>query len=217
MINFYFVRHAESEANIDTRNIIGGHNLSCKLTPTGIEQAVALGTRFKTESKNFDIAYSSTATRTRETARIVLETAGYNFDLNLTPDLLELGSGDWEGKSRNIYQRPDVRSALDTNNWKFVPGDLIKGESQSDVAKRMIRWTQAKISQYKQMPNEFNILVFSHGLAIGMMLTELMGWDRRTAYKIRIDNTSITHLSYDTNELLLSMLYFGDTSHYSLM
>ncbi|CAH6419878.1 Hypothetical protein HVR_LOCUS957 [uncultured virus] len=38
-VNFYFIRHEESEANIDTRNIIGGQNLTVPLTNKGKAQA----------------------------------------------------------------------------------------------------------------------------------------------------------------------------------
>ncbi len=40
--------------------------------------------------------------------------------------LLEQSHGDWVGLSRDIYNRSDIRSALDTNNWEYVSGDIVK-------------------------------------------------------------------------------------------
>jgi broad specificity phosphatase PhoE len=202
MLHFYYIRHAESETNIDTNNRIGGHNLDTNLTPLGIEQSKLLGQRLK----NIDIVYSSTAIRTQKTAQISLNTS-----MILDADLLEQYQGDWTGKSRSIYDRSDVRLALDADNWNFVPGDIVKGESHCDVAKRMTQWLYKKIDQYQGRQDDLHICIFSHGLAIKYMLTELMNWDKPSAYKIIINNTSVTHLVY--NGTKLSLADFNNTNH----
>lgn len=52
-INFYLIRHAESEANVesdanvDTRDLIGGHSINVRLTEKGIKQATSLGMQLK--------------------------------------------------------------------------------------------------------------------------------------------------------------------------
>lgn len=43
----------------------------------------------------------------------------YKGCLHRSPTLLEQTAGAWEGKSGNIYQRLDVRYALDTNGITF--------------------------------------------------------------------------------------------------
>jgi len=216
-INFYFIRHAESEANIDTRNIIGGRNIGVPLSHEGVKQAEALGYQLKNEGIVFNNVFTSTALRTQDTAKIVLSIMGYTDNINTSSDLLEQGAGDWEGQSREIYNRPDVRYSLDRDNWNYVPGDNQPGESQSMVARRMIQWLNQPLSYYGQFPGVWNIAVFTHGLAIKFLMAQLLNLNRNTAYKIPIDNTSVTLLQFVNGQLILPMKRSNDTSHYSFI
>lgn len=212
VFNLYFIRHAQSKANIDDKNTIGGINLYCELTPNGIEQAKALGASLKSKSKKFDAVYSSIATRAQQTASIVLDTMECDLPIYATSELLELYPGDFETESRDIYkENKDIRAALDEDNWNFVPGFRIKGESQYAVAKRMIQWINDRLKQYQNTEKDINLCIFSHGLAIKYMVAELMNWDRKTAFKLVVDNTSVTHISFDKSGL--SMKCFNNTDH----
>lgn len=215
IVNIYLVRHAESEANVDARNVIGGQNIGVHLTPKGEKQAYALGNEFINEGLNFDAAFTSMALRTQETAQITLGVMNYKGNIAAYPELLEQDPGDWEGQSRSIYDRPDVRLALDTDNWNFIPGDIRKGESQRMIGQRMVNWFMGIVDYYSQSPGTSNIVVFSHGLAIKYFLAELLNLPRSTAFMIHIDNTSVTYLQYINRKLVLPRL--NDTRHYSLI
>lgn len=91
-------------------------------------------------------------------------------------------------KSRTIYNRADVRLALDTDNWNYIPGDEQQGESQSMVAQRMIKWS----TYHSRSAINSNIAVFTHGLSIKFLLAEIQNLDRLTAYEMPIDNASVT-------------------------
>ena len=180
-VNFYFIRHAESTSNVDKRNLIGGNNWEVKLTSLGVKQAIALGKKFLKERVKFTEIYTSSAVRAKETARISLEILGYSGPRSETSRLLEQTQGGWNGKSKDIYKRLDVRKALDRDNWNYVPGDNIPGESSKMVADRMIFWLKEVLKNYSTDPNIHNIAVYSHGLAIKFMLAELADLDRKTA------------------------------------
>lgn len=217
IINFYFIRHAESLANIDTRNVIGGQNLLVDLSPLGKRQAVALGEKLEEEGVKFIAVYTSTALRTKETANLVLDILEYTGPVEATSQLLEQSAGGWEGKSRNIYQRPDVKAALDQDNWNYVPGDDEPGESKHQVAMRMIDWLNDTLDHFRQFPGNWNIAVFSHGLAIKFLFALLLNYPRNTAYKIPIDNTSVSQLRYVNGKLIHQVSRFNDISHLSLI
>jgi probable phosphoglycerate mutase len=201
-LNIYLIRHAESQANIDTRNLVNGLNLDSPLTEKGRTQALLLGKHLQKNNIKCDVAFSSHALRTRQTSKIVLDNMGYNGWCIVNESLIEQNSGDWEGISRDIYNRPDVRLALDTDNWNFIPGEVVFGESQNQVAERMFKTINKIVAHYSQYPYVQNIFVFTHSMAIKYMLAKIFKLDLPTAYKIECENTSITCLRFEHGHLI---------------
>lgn len=199
---FYFVRHGETEVNKEAIRI-GGESAWAELTDRGKDQARALGNHLK--SIKFDAYYTSDVIRTQQTARYFFE-ARENIYQKVTRDhlLTEQSQGDWEGRIRTEVYSPEIKSQL---GWAFIPGDRIKGESQQQVAERMVLWMKEKI---KEHPNQL-VFVFSHGLAIRYLVAEVLNLNRETAYTIPIDNTSITIIRCEDNTFSCPLL--NDTSH----
>jgi len=189
----YLIRHAETEVNV-IKDRIGGRSNWAELAKNGIAQAKTLGDKFKNEGITFDAVYSSTAIRTQQTARYCLEAMDQSLHgVELEPSIVELSQGDWEGKPRNnIYSRVDVREGLDNDCWNYVPGDNIKGESQAAVGQRMKVWLEQIVEKH----SKGGVAAFTHGLAIKYLLADLFDLDRTTAYKMPIDNTSVTIIRY---------------------
>ena len=126
--------------------------------------------------------------------------------------LVELGQGDFVGKSRSeIYSRTDVARGLDADTWNFVPGDCVKGESQAAVASRMKQWFDESVGKDRHG----RIVAFTHGVAIKAFLAEIFCFEKSTAWKIPIDNTSVTIVRCsDDGEI--SCVLQNDTSHLRL-
>lgn len=204
LVTFTLIRHAESKANASQENKIGGHNIETQLTERGKAQSEALGNYFMKNGVVFTAAYSSTAVRAKKTAEICFSKMGSELAVSIDDRLLEQSPGDWEGQSRDIYERKDVRLALDTDNWTYIPGDNIKGESQYMVAIRMKSWIKEKVAESMKKDIAQHIAVFTHGLAIKFLLAELLDLDRPTAYGKAnpIENASITQLCYSDGELV---------------
>lgn len=202
-VNIYFIRHAQSEANVDPRHLIGGKNLYVGLTDEGYRQARLLGHRLQVTC---DIAYSSHALRTQETARIVLDEIGYEGDLIIDKDLVERDQGDWQGRPRSLYQQPEVLRALAKDSWHFRPGDHRLGESESDVAHRMTRAIERIISDM----GEGNIFIFTHAHAIRCLLSV---WCNIPIKEIYIDNTSVTRLRVTNEEITCFDKWWNNTDH----
>jgi broad specificity phosphatase PhoE len=206
-LTFLFVRHAESEANIDLskEDRIGGHNSEVPLTENGKKQAKMLGEYFQKESIHFSEAYSSPAVRTLSTAAICFKEMGCNLEVKVDKRLHEQTHGDWDGLPRHdIYrEREDVINGLRDDNWGYVPGDKIKGESKTMVAKRMLKWLNEKNIGFNEDEENQYIAVFTHGLAIKFLLAELLNLDRATAYKDEVNpihNSSITEVCYQPHQ-----------------
>ncbi len=204
-MNIYLIRNAESEVNF--KKTVGGRSNSKKITKKGITQSKKLGARLK--KIKFNVIYCSPAIRTQQTAQFCLKAMGKSPNIiKLEPSLLELSQGDWEGKpKKQIYQRQDVVKALKKDCWNFVPGDTIKGESQAMVAKRMKKWLKQII---KKSPKG-NIAAFTHAYTIKYLLADLFNLDKTLAYKIPIDNTSITIIEYKDGKPICAVK--NDTSH----
>lgn len=218
-IDVYLIRHAESETNIKKHgDKIGGQNLNTLLTPDGEKQASMLGDYFKEKNFTFVEFYRSTAWRTQETARLCFEAMGYsNQQIEADEELLEFCAGSWEGQDRSIYQREDIRNGLLQDNWTYVPGDGLPnengkmGESQQMVAQRMQQWIERKVNECHKKGVK-SICIFTHGFAIKMFLTGTFGYKpRKLAFKIPVNNTSITHLSYGPS--MAKCLQFNATPH----
>lgn len=208
---FYLVRHAESEINIETTNQIAGQCNWAGITENGVKQSTKLGLKLR-GSGNFNAIYSSTAARAQQTARHCISAMGIDIRvedcIQLDPRLLEINPGDFCGKVRSeIYSRSDVRHALDSDPWNFIPGDDIKGESQSTVAVRMRSWFDEVASKH----THGRILAFAHGGALNIFLTEVLQTNKLEAFKFPIDNTSVTVVRF--NDEKISLVSRNDTSH----
>jgi broad specificity phosphatase PhoE len=205
------VRHAESEANAGP-NVICGQNIPNKVSALGKKQAQALGMFFKKEGVKFSGAYSSTAVRTQKTAKHCFSKMECKMELFTDPQLLERDAGDFAGLSRDIYKNDEtLKKSLQTDNWNFIPGYVNKGESQKQVAERMKKWIDCKVSEFGRSDKDQHIIVFTHGLAIKCLLAELLDLERSTVYQIPIDNASITQLLYQAGEIKVSMV--NNTDH----
>ncbi|MCB1136134.1 MAG: histidine phosphatase family protein [Chlamydiia bacterium] len=199
----WLVRHGQTDMNV--QDLVGGQSLALPINATGIRQSQLLGTRLSPIVETFDAFFASTALRTQQTAQNSIG----DQDLLLDAALCEQSQGDWEGKrtKKEVYGRQDVRLALDLDNWNFIPGDEIKGESQVMTARRMQKWVEAAAETY----NGQRVLAFTHGTATKVLLAEIFNWDRHQAYRLPIDNTSITVINYSEDKVDLVSL--NNTDH----
>ena len=206
MLDLLFIRHAESQGNVN-KHLIGGQSNHLLLTERGEEQAKRLGQRLKSEGITFDNVYSSVAVRAKETARIACEINGFSPErIAYSEKLVELSQGEWEGKVRKDIHTPEL---LDTirNSPDFIPPG---GESQKDVETRMYQWIEESLLQQVDSSPKL-IGIFSHGMAIKCLLRRLLNTDYHVPYFTVIHNTSLTRLRLINNNWLLERV--NDHAH----
>ena len=143
-IEFFFIRHGETDWNRDGR-LQGQHDVP--LNPLGRDQAAAAGRSLKHLLRARGIAdpatldfVASPLSRTRDTmerarAAMNLDPLAYRLDDRLK----ELSFGDWEGSKwpELKLRSPDLVKARKADKWGFVPPD---GESYAGLGDRLKPW-----------------------------------------------------------------------------
>jgi broad specificity phosphatase PhoE len=201
-LDLYLFRHAETKYNTDN-HLIGGQSNFLRLSERGKCQAKVLGERLVREGLQFDRIYSSTAERTKETARIVCDILGFPIErLVTTPELLELSQGDWEGKDRNETYTPEILAEMKNKHWDFKAPN---GESQRDVEKRVYSWIE---NNFIKKNEELTIGIFGHGVSTKCLLRRIMDSDPKLTYRICINNCSLSRIKY---------AFFGQYQGWSLI
>lgn len=187
MLDLYFIRHAQSERNLES-HLIGGRSENSPLSLRGIEQAKLLAERLSTEGIYFDRVYTSPAKRAYDTARIVCIKLNFPLgELKQDERLHELSQGDWEGQPRKEYHSPETIELMSEDPLNFTPPN---GESQKMVEERMY-----SIIEQLQGKDE-RIALFGHGLAIRCLVRRILESNPAHTYKMVTDNTSITRIGY---------------------
>lgn len=193
------IRHGESEVNVNPD--LMGQLSTVALTDKGRGQAKLLHDRFQKYGEKFDLIWSSPYTRAIDTAKIAI---GSDHGIHLADELREYDAGDWTGASRSTTLNEKIRLQMNYLNHAFQPP---KGESLNQVERRAASWLEENIlynsniiSYAENRKNNcikpLNIAIFSHGMTIKCLLHYIMGFDRTFTWKISIDNTSVTKLSF---------------------
>jgi uncharacterized phosphatase len=165
MRTLYFVRHGESEHNVD--GLFAG-DTDTPLTKRGKKQAKQAGQKAK--NLDIDLIISSPLARAYDTAKLMAQEIGYKPDKIILSNLLkERYYGTAEGT-------PYSADKDHLNNFEHYESD----EEIEARAKELLAWLQS-------LPAE-NILVVSHG-AIGRRLRQLLKPDYN--FYERIPNTKL--------------------------
>jgi len=211
-INIYLVRHGESTANIIPDMI--GQASDTELTENGKEQAKKLGERLGKIIKIPDFAATSSYKRALDTASIVAKEARWDGVGYITDALVEYNPGDWRGKHRSeVYK--DIKNLKDMM-YLGMGFPFPNGESYHQVERRAAPYIEENIIYNKDIlalagKREVNAVLFSHGQTIKCILHQIMGFDGSFLWKIRIGNTSITHLVYNEKGWFLNSI--NDMGH----
>jgi probable phosphoglycerate mutase len=188
-VEFYFIRHGQSEGNI--AGILQGR-LEYPLTTAGREQAAARGLSLQKMLATIDspraainsprtdslLFYASPMSRALETAQIIasqLMTARPDAaEIILPPpvfldDLQELDLGSWTGKVLPEMPKadPEMWKRFQANSWDAVPG----AESAASLYDRAMRVWAGLRDGAKKSGAEKVIVITHHGIIQWMIKT----------------------------------------------
>ncbi|MGV3345852.1 2,3-diphosphoglycerate-dependent phosphoglycerate mutase GpmB [Enterobacteriaceae bacterium LUAb1] len=204
MLQVYLVRHGETLWNAARR--IQGQSDS-ELTKKGERQAYRVGERVKPLGITHVIA--SDLARTQRTAQIIAQACGCNVTLDLR--LRELNMGVLEGRFLDALSEEEEAwrySLVNGTKEGRIPG----GESMSELANRMTDALNACL----KLPQGSRPLLVSHGMALGVLISLLLGVPAGSERRLRLRNGSISRVDYQQSAWLASgwiVETAGDVAH----
>ncbi|MCZ4059340.1 2,3-diphosphoglycerate-dependent phosphoglycerate mutase GpmB [Pantoea sp. LMR881] len=204
MLQVYLVRHGETVWNAERR--IQGQSDS-PLTEKGEQQAHQVGERVK--GLGITHVISSDLGRTRRTAEIIADACGCTVTLD--PRLRELNMGVLE-------KRPLDGLTAEEEAWRATlvngteAGRIPDGESMSEMAERMHEALNACLS----LPAGSRPLLVSHGMALGVLVSTILGLPAHAERRLRLRNCSISRVDHQQSAWLAKgwvVETAGDVSH----
>lgn len=204
MLQVYLVRHGETQWNAERR--IQGQSDS-PLTEKGKQQAQQVAERVKALGITHIIA--SDLGRTRQTAEIIAGVC--SCDIIPEPRLRELDMG--------VLERRHIDSLTEEEEgWRrqlvngTADGRIPGGESMQELAERM----HAALETCLALPQGSRPLLVSHGMALGCLVSTILGLPAWAERRLRLRNCSISRIDYQQSPWLASgwvVETAGDVSH----
>ena len=204
MLQVYLVRHGETQWNAERR--IQGQSDS-PLTQKGEDQAKQVGDRVR--SLGITHIITSDLGRTRRTAEIIADACG--CEVIADPRLRELNMGVLE-------QRHIDTLTVEEEEWRrqlvngTPDGRIPEGESMQELSERM----HGALSSCLQLPPGSRPLLVSHGIALGCLVSTILGLPAYAERRLRLRNCSISRVDHQQSAWLASgwvVETAGDVSH----
>ena len=190
-----FIRHAESQANLD--GVWNGRS-DGPLSQTGMNSLESLGRRLS--KWDFDAVISSPLVRARQTAE------AFSSEVHIDEDIVEIDLGAWEGMHFTDVQQlhgEELQRAIET---RTVPMGS-SGESLEQVGKRAI---SAVDRLFDQMSANERVAVVTHAGFLQAVLHRHLAGDGRRVHGFA-SNTGLTRIVQQFGRPRLAS--FNDTGH----
>lgn len=204
MLQVYLVRHGETQWNAQRR--IQGQSDSA-LTEKGERQAEQVAERVKTLGITHVIA--SDLGRTRRTAEIIAQACG--VDVTLDARLRELDMGVLERRNLDTLSEEEESWRRQLVNGT-ADGRIPEGESMLEMSERM----HAALNACLDLPTGSRPLLVSHGMALGCLVSTILGLPAWAERRLRLRNCSISRVDHQQSPWLASgwvVETAGDISH----
>ena len=204
MLQVYLVRHGEPQWNAQRR--IQGQSDSA-LTEKGERQAEQVAERVKTLGITHVIA--SDLGRTRRTAEIIAHACG--VDVTLDARLRELDMGVLERRNLDTLSEEEESWRRQLVNGT-ADGRIPEGESMLEMSERM----HAALNACLDLPVGSRPLLVSHGMALGCLVSTILGLPAWAERRLRLRNCSISRVDHQQSPWLASgwvVETAGDISH----
>lgn len=204
MLQVYLVRHGETQWNAQRR--IQGQSDSA-LTEKGERQAEQVAERAKTLGITHVI--SSDLGRTRHTAEIIAQACG--VDVTLDARLRELDMGVLERRNIDTLSEEEEGWRRQLVNGT-ADGRIPEGESMLEMSERM----HAALNACLDLPLGSRPLLVSHGMALGCLMSTILGLPAWAERRLRLRNCSISRVDHQQSLWLASgwvVETAGDISH----
>lgn len=200
MTKFIFVRHGQSQSNIENR--FAGQSETA-LTKDGQEQAELL-CNWIFQNHKVDAIYTSSLDRAYKTALPYFKMSGTKIIKDDT--LREINAGKWQGEK---YVDIKEKYPEEFDVWKNDIGNakLPDGESVRELSERIV----SEIKRIAQNNPDKTVMVVSHGVAIRAMMAVFLKGDICYAKELTwVPNASVTVANYDNGKMQFELIGFND-------
>jgi len=206
-MNVYFIRHGQSEGNLNKIH----QGLDVPLSEKGKKQAVLVAKRLK--NVNVDVIYASPYLRTKQTAEIIAKEL--NLPIEHWSQLKEIKRpSELGGLKYGDPKASEIKKIIHENqikaDWRYSDG-----ESFNDLLMRAKEVEKYIFEHHRDQ----NVLCVSHITIMIMIVLQTILQDKLTPevfwqfyYHSRQKNTGITHLEF-TENFGWSLVTWNDTTH----
>ncbi len=204
MLQVYLVRHGETQWNAERR--IQGQSDS-PLTAKGELQAVQVGERVRSYGITHVIA--SDLGRTQRTAEIIADACGCGVTLDARLRELDMGILEQRHLDSLSSQEEEWRRLVVNGTPN---GRIPEGESMQELSERM----RAGLTACLNLPAGSRPLLVSHGIALGCLVSTILGLPAHAERRLRLRNCSISRVDYQESLWLAPggvVETAGDISH----
>lgn len=204
MLQVYLVRHGETQWNAERR--IQGQSDS-PLTAKGELQAVQVGERVRSYGITHVIA--SDLGRTQRTAEIIADACGCGVMLDARLRELDMGILEQRHLDSLSPQEEEWRRLVVNGTPN---GRIPEGESMQELSERM----RAGLTACLNLPAGSRPLLVSHGIALGCLVSTILGLPAHAERRLRLRNCSISRVDYQESLWLAPgwvVETAGDISH----
>lgn len=198
-MKLYIIRHGQTDWNVEGK-IQGRQDIP--LNDMGRRQARALADGMK--SRPVASVYSSPQKRAMETAEAIAGPLG--LTVKAVPQLMEIGYGDWEGRSAEDILTTD-RELYES--WWQHPATVAPpgGETLNQVDERCRQaWDMIRSGM------KGDTAVVAHGGTLAYFIVHLLE-GQPEAKEIVVSNASITTMDYDPESGACRLVDLNDCSH----
>ncbi len=198
-MKLYIIRHGQTDWNVEGK-IQGRQDIP--LNDMGRRQARALADGMK--SRPVAAVYSSPQKRAMETAEAIAGPLG--LTVKAVPQLMEIGYGDWEGRSAEDILTTD-RELYES--WWQHPATVAPpgGETLNQVDERCRQaWDMIRSGM------KGDTAVVAHGGTLAHFIVHLLE-GQPEAKEIVVSNASITTMDYDPESGACRLVDLNDCSH----
>jgi broad specificity phosphatase PhoE len=197
-----FVRHGETIEN--ARGIAQGWSDSA-LSERGQWQVRQVAERLRTIGLTH--LFCSTLPRAMTTAEVIADSVA--LEAIAIDDFREMNCGDWEGQSFLLVRQADPAFH---QQWSSDPEVACPGgESYADVRQRIRRGLEALHERLGEKSSDAVVAIVSHGTAIRIAATEVLGLPLSFARQLAQDNTALNIFDWRTDRYVLKV--WNDATH----
>lgn len=182
------VRHGVTTWNREGR--FQGH-LDPPLDPIGVEQSRLLGGRLVAETRGPMRIVTSPLRRASATADVLadaLRPAGIAVALDVRDGLMEIGQGEWSGRTHAEIARDDAERYA---AWRAGGGEIVPpaGETLEDATRRIVAALEELITDVGP-----TLCLVSHGGILRLAAGHLLELPVGEAWALGVDNASLSRL-----------------------